>query len=840
MSSTEYNNLVFAISQKLDELNALDHLLFMCRGKLASGSEGNIHNTLSLCKKLEEQNNLSIDHLQLMKRLLKGVEDWVLLEKVEKFECKRKEYKALLEKVISGLDELNDVERLIAICRESVREGSEGNIEDVRSLFRELENQDNLEIDYLDVVKSILAETESNELLKEVEEFEERRIRGDKSEVRKAQRAAYMSSVRSTLVGVVNIKTVLKAVAGGLTVVSAMEVLSRWSSFDQLVAAVQTCVLPAGTRLVQITDGCVCLTVQAESLSALKTLWKLYQDGTLQKRLYDFFVTDEVRELADGEDVEVNVTIEEDEYQKGCLQLTNRYQEDATVDFMKRGRRNSDSAVYSKAREDPLIIRIQRVEAELQHYSQKVISLVQIIDSMRIGQFEEGDKSCVAGDEIKRRDKMGEFQPDAADLMGAEKFAFVQNYLDNFQETHSITTATSDSALGTHTVPSEFETEDIRDTSNLCLKDLSPGVRRELEKTFGDRDVREKFEQFFGLQRNFYSGYFYSQGKIIDCIGGLFPDTPVSILKEFFEAVQLYDVAELLAKVRPRSLHPVISSEEVETLRSGNLPTSYHNKTFVVIINDSVEGNNAKKIDTFFKDLNSRNTVTLVESILTEEKRKDLSNLQRKIQRERELEKTLEAMIEDRSIFETIYGRNRLKKNRDSIVKEAAFLRKEMHKKIELMNELKEKNQEATMNLSTAMDLCIRNPEKFTFIAVFFIIDEYSSILDNAALNEIVANTLALLPNHAKLVVGAPPLESRRIIPESLYVTFSDILHDYAVDSMIEIFTKRWYTLDLHSMMKEWSRTLQRSVGRFSRSTLSTFSTLHRFEKTKDQGCEEN
>ena len=182
MSATEYNNLLFAISRKLDELNALDQLLSMCRGKLASGSEGNIRNTRSLCDKLEENNKLGIDRLQLMKRLLRGVEDWVLLEKVEKFECKRKEYKALLEKIISSLDALNDLERLIAICRGSVREG---NIEDVRSLFRELENQENLEIDYLDVVKNILAETESNELLKELEEFEERRNREDKSEAMK-------------------------------------------------------------------------------------------------------------------------------------------------------------------------------------------------------------------------------------------------------------------------------------------------------------------------------------------------------------------------------------------------------------------------------------------------------------------------------------------------------------------------------------------------------------------------------------------------------------------------------------------------------------------------------
>ena len=49
----------------------------------------------------------------------------------------------------------------------------------------------------------------------------------------------------------------------------------------------------------------------------------MYQDGTLQKHLHDFFVTDEVRELANGEDVEVNVTIDEGEYQKACLELMN-------------------------------------------------------------------------------------------------------------------------------------------------------------------------------------------------------------------------------------------------------------------------------------------------------------------------------------------------------------------------------------------------------------------------------------------------------------------------------------------------------------------------------------
>jgi len=174
MSAIEYNNLLFEISRRLDELNVLDRLRFMFRGKVASGSE-DIRDALSLFKELEEQNILGADRLVEMKELLKGVEEWSLLEKVEKFESKRKEYHDLLEQIIRALDELNELERLIAMCRGKITEEREGHIHDVRSLFKELENQNNLGIHHLDILKVILTEMENSELLKEVEKFEERR-----------------------------------------------------------------------------------------------------------------------------------------------------------------------------------------------------------------------------------------------------------------------------------------------------------------------------------------------------------------------------------------------------------------------------------------------------------------------------------------------------------------------------------------------------------------------------------------------------------------------------------------------------------------------------------------
>lgn len=179
MPEIEYNSLVLEISKRLDELNILDSLLFLCRGKIASGSEDNIHNALSLFEKLEEQNNLGADRLEDMKELLKGVGEWSLNEKVETFERKRKEYNRLLKQIILELDELNDVERLVFICRGKISEESEGQIQDVRSLFQELENQNNLGIHRLGILKEILTETENRGLLKEVEKFQERRKQED-------------------------------------------------------------------------------------------------------------------------------------------------------------------------------------------------------------------------------------------------------------------------------------------------------------------------------------------------------------------------------------------------------------------------------------------------------------------------------------------------------------------------------------------------------------------------------------------------------------------------------------------------------------------------------------
>ena len=109
--------------------------------------------------------------------------------------------------------------------------------------------------------------------------------------------------------------------AGGVFIASAYQLLRRGCTYDQLVTTVNTFVLPAGVKLIQIAEGSVNLKVQAASLAALDLLWTLYQNGTLKERLEASFVTDEIKDLAGGEQVEVIVTIDEEEYDKARNEL---------------------------------------------------------------------------------------------------------------------------------------------------------------------------------------------------------------------------------------------------------------------------------------------------------------------------------------------------------------------------------------------------------------------------------------------------------------------------------------------------------------------------------------
>ena len=100
----------------------------------------------------------------------------------------------------------------------------------------------------------------------------------------------------------------------------------------------------------------------------------------------------------------------------------------------------------------------------------------------------------------------------------------------------------------------------------------------------------------------------------------LFPDTPVTMLKDVFEALQLYDLLELLEmkSIKPhRSLQLAYTLNEIKKLNGvADLPTTYHSCGAVLIITDDETVSSASEIKTFFTDLENNSDVT---EILTQE-----------------------------------------------------------------------------------------------------------------------------------------------------------------------------------------------------------------------------
>ena len=182
MSAIGYNNLLYKTIQSLNESNVGEQLRFMCRDMVAQREEQSIK---ELFQELERNGFLSIDKLEALKDLLKGLEEWSLLRNVISFEIKRKEFNSLLERIINVLDELDCLEQLVAICNDRIPEEEHGSIQDVRSLLKALEDKDSLRIDRLELLKKILTQKQQTDLLREVEEYEKRINQDDEFEWRK-------------------------------------------------------------------------------------------------------------------------------------------------------------------------------------------------------------------------------------------------------------------------------------------------------------------------------------------------------------------------------------------------------------------------------------------------------------------------------------------------------------------------------------------------------------------------------------------------------------------------------------------------------------------------------
>ena len=141
---------------------------------------------------------------------------------------------------------------------------------------------------------------------------------------------------------------------------------------------------------------------------------------------------------------------------------------------------------------------------------------------------------------------------------------------------------------------------------------MSEGVIRKLQERFvRDRDALKRVLHSFGIINPIRA-----KQKVFPNIFRVFPETPVKMLKDVFEALELYDLLELLEieSMKPhRSLQLAYTLDEIKKLNGvADRPTAYHSCGAVLIITDDENVPNTSKIKTLFTDLDNKSDVTEV------------------------------------------------------------------------------------------------------------------------------------------------------------------------------------------------------------------------------------
>ena len=186
MSYYTYRGLLSKIGRQLSQH---DHrqLLETCG---LDDEADDIPDARSLLKRLKGKNHLGIDRLGVLKAVLRNFKEFTMLGELMEFEEERKGCKNLLAKISDALDsdERNHLEQLKDICRR--RQTSlelDESISNIRTLFEELEKHESFDFYALDFLKEILTEIEREDLVKEIEEYEERQNKNDAGERREGK-----------------------------------------------------------------------------------------------------------------------------------------------------------------------------------------------------------------------------------------------------------------------------------------------------------------------------------------------------------------------------------------------------------------------------------------------------------------------------------------------------------------------------------------------------------------------------------------------------------------------------------------------------------------------------
>ena len=149
--------------------------------------------------------------------------------------------------------------------------------------------------------------------------------------------------------------------------------------------------------------------------------------------------------------------------------------------------------------------------------------------------------------------------------------------------------------------------------------------------------------------RRFYLSFGLDPEKLppymLNKIAEFFPHTPVKLLRDVLQELQLYDLVEMLEKVKWRSLRPSLPLKEMKKLlNASERPTKFYSKAEVLVIEYSDREAVAQvypdveRIGCFFQALNSQSKITRLTAKFAGQKENELVVLRNRKRTEERLD----------------------------------------------------------------------------------------------------------------------------------------------------------------------------------------------------------
>lgn len=118
------------------------------------------------------------------------------------------------------------------------------------------------------------------------------------------------------------LRVALELATKGVWVAGTAFILKRYiNDPETLVRLFASVVVPSGILVKYLCEGSVICVLEANDLQAVKELWLRYESGILQKGLEEILITEELRNLAAGQEIIFKVNIDENMYRDVCLDL---------------------------------------------------------------------------------------------------------------------------------------------------------------------------------------------------------------------------------------------------------------------------------------------------------------------------------------------------------------------------------------------------------------------------------------------------------------------------------------------------------------------------------------